>query len=107
MTNKEAAKILRDVCRQALPTVNGIPFTEIKEALVLGAEALDPTPERNCAECAHRTTTRTENGTIQACSMWKCNFAPLSRYKDDIDALIEEERMLDKDDDTLKKGGEV
>jgi len=42
MTRKEAAKILRDISTLALPTVNGIPFPQIKEALELGADALDP-----------------------------------------------------------------
>ena len=107
MTNKEAAKILRDVCRLALPTVNGIPFSTIQDALILGAEALDPTPDRNCAKCAHRIALRSEHGTVYGCSVWKCEFSTNSGIKDDIDALIEEERMLDKDDDTLKKGGEV
>ena len=41
MTNKEAAEILREIAQQNLPTVNGLPFTEIKKALILGADALD------------------------------------------------------------------
>lgn len=42
MTRKEAAKILRDIAATTLPTVNGIPFPQIKEAIELGADALDP-----------------------------------------------------------------
>ena len=111
MTNKEAAKILRDVCRLTLPTVNGYPFPMIQDALIMGAEALYPTPVRNCAGCAHRKAQRTENGTIFGCSRWECEFSPLSvvidQEKDDINSLIAEDRMLDRDDDTLKRGGEV
>ena len=75
MTNKQAADILREISKQNLPTVNGLPFTEIKKALILGADKLDPVVEsRPCEECAHRKAQRTENGTIYACDSWECDF---------------------------------
>ena len=103
MTEKEAAKILRTISEKNLPTVDGIPFTEIKKALLMGAAVLAPVEEplRNCEECVHRKPKRTESGTIWGCERWECNFTPFPHLKDDIDALIEEERQLDKDDGHL------
>lgn len=82
MDNKQAADILRTIAQQNLPTVNGLPFPEIREALVLGAEALDPTPVRNCEGCEHRTTTRTNRGTVRACSVWECDYKPFKKGGD-------------------------
>lgn len=42
MTDKRAAEILRAIAQRNLPTVDGIPFVEISEALRLGAAALEP-----------------------------------------------------------------
>lgn len=106
MTNKEAATILRDLCRLALPTVNGIPFPEIKTAIILGAEALDPTPERNCDECAHHIAKRTEDGTVYGCNVWECDF---KKAKTEEDEAVEEARReamrLDDNEDTYKYRG--
>lgn len=77
MTDKQAAEILRIIAQQNLPTVNGIPFTEIKRALYTAANKLDPVVEsRPCEECAHRRAKRTENGTIYGCGSWACSFEP-------------------------------
>ena len=101
MTNKEAAKILRNLCRLELPTVNGVLFMEIKEALVLGAEALDPTPERNCAECAHRIAKRTEDGTVYGCDVWECNFKKKPTEEDEaVEEARRESHYLDERDAT-------
>lgn len=76
MTNEEAAKILREIAQTNLPTVNGLPFPEIKKALILGADALAPIREepRPCARCKHRTKKRTETGTAYGCEVWTCHF---------------------------------
>lgn len=42
MTDKRAAEILRAIAQKNLPTVDGIPFVEISEALRRGADALEP-----------------------------------------------------------------
>ena len=104
MTNKQAADILREISKQNLPTVNGLPFTEIKKALMIAAANLDPIddPLRKCEDCAHRKPKRTESGTIYGCEAWECHFQPLSDLADDdkadINKLIEEERLLNEQD---------
>lgn len=76
MTEKQAAEILRTIAQQNLPTVNGIPFTEIKKALILGASELDPVDNnpRPCDKCKNRAELRSEYGTIYGCKAWKCDF---------------------------------
>lgn len=46
MTDERAAEILREIARQNLPTVNGIPFPEIREALTLAAARIDITENK-------------------------------------------------------------
>lgn len=104
MTDKQAADILREISKQNLPTVNGLPFTEIKKALMIAAAKLDPVEDtpRRCEECKHRQPKRTESGTVWGCEVWTCDFEPKSNPdSDEINKLIEEERLLDEKDGTI------
>lgn len=58
MTNERAAEILREISRQNLPTVNGIPFVEIRQALSMGADALAPITIGEVADDLYKRLTR-------------------------------------------------
>ena len=109
MTKEEAAKILRTISEKNLPTVDGIPFPEIKKALIMGAAVLNPIEEhvRHCEKCKHRKPKRTESGTVYGCESWECKFEERDDFPNVVNELPEPsafEKSLDDEVDIMQKG---